>query len=146
MSAFGRPSGMSFGFRVERQTWGLSPSLSPEPLKASDCPHKPGTPEHSAWIHENVVERQSNPYTAANHNERDRIDRLIHERAERLNTTWAQRSRALDEMIADLPVPGVPLPPDFPCLEMAIRGGVVRFTGTIGIEFRAERTPWQPEP
>ena len=85
-----------------------------EPLKASECPHKPGTPEHGAWIHENVVERQSNPYTAANHNERDRIDRLIRERAERLNTTWAQRSRALDEMIADLPVPGVPLPPDVP--------------------------------
>ena len=105
----------------------------PEPLKASECPHKPGTPEHRAWIHENVVERQSNPYTAANHNERDRIDRLIRERAERLNTTWAQRSRALDEMIADLPIPGVPLPRDVP------------FVGCGSVPgFKVERTPGAP--
>jgi hypothetical protein len=82
-----------------------------EPAKLSDCPHKPGTPDHAEWIREHVLDCQGDPRTQANQNERARIGNLVSNRAEQLNTERAQRTAALDAMIADLPTPGVDIPP-----------------------------------
>jgi hypothetical protein len=82
-----------------------------EPAKLSDCPHKPGTPDHAAWIREHVLECQGDPRTQANQNERARISNLVSNRAEQLNTERAQRTAALDAMIADLPDKNWRLPP-----------------------------------
>lgn len=59
-------------------------SRTPEPESPADCPHAPGTPEHTAWITEHVIDRQVRPSTQAHQDAKDRADA----RLARLRNAW----------------------------------------------------------
>lgn len=83
-----------------------------EPAKLSDCPYKPGTIEHRDWVRTNVLDRQADSRTEAAQAERTRIQGLTADRRVQMDNDRARRAAELDAMIADLPDPGVDIPPD----------------------------------
>ncbi len=47
---------------------------NPEPKSVTDCPHAPGTPEHTQWINDYVIDRQVRPGTQAYRDAKERAD------------------------------------------------------------------------
>lgn len=75
-----------------------------EPAKISDCPYRPGTPEHKVWIKSNVITQQLDQSTVSWNDAKKIADDRLLKLSVQHNTIATVRSIALEQLIASMPV------------------------------------------